>query len=63
LKIQPSIIGKLTTVMQLLVVTLSLVMMSYGTELVIMKILYWTTAAVTVASGMQYVWKGTKMVG
>ena len=63
LKIQPSIIGKVTTVLQLVVVTLSLVLMSYGRETGIMAFLQWATAAVTVASGAQYVLRGVKMVG
>jgi len=63
LKLQPSLIGKLTTLMQLAVVTLSLVLMSYGTEMGVMTILQWTTAGVTIASGIQYVLRGIKMVG
>ena len=63
LKVQPSVIGKLTTVMQLIVVTLSLVLMSYGTEMGLMTILQWSTAVVTIASGTQYVMRGIKMVG
>ncbi len=63
LKIQPSLIGKLTTLMQLIVVTLSLVLMNYGAEMGIMTVLQWATAGVTIASGMQYVLRGIKMVG
>ncbi len=63
LKIQPSIIGKATTVLQLSVVTLSLVLMSYGRETGIMAFLQLATAAVTIASGAQYVLRGIKMVG
>jgi cardiolipin synthase len=63
LKIQPSIIGKATTVLQLIVVTLSLVLMSYGTEMELMIVLQWATAGITVASGVQYVVRGIKMVG
>ncbi len=63
LKIQPSIIGKLTTVMQLLVVTLTLVLINYETGIRFMAFLYWTTAGVTIASGAQYVLRGIKMVG
>ncbi len=63
LKIQPSFTGKLTTVLQLIVVTLSLVLMNYGTNLGVMPVLQWTTAAVTIVSGAQYVWRGIKMVG
>ncbi len=63
LTIQPTMIGKLTTVMQLIIVTLSLVLMNYGTEMGFMTMLQWITAAVTIASGVQYVMRGMKMVG
>jgi cardiolipin synthase len=63
LKIEPSITGKATTVLQLTVVTLSLVLMNYGTEIKLMNVLQWATAGVTVASGAQYVVRGIKMVG
>jgi cardiolipin synthase len=63
LKIQPSIIGKATTVLQLIVVMLTLVLMSYGKETVLMAFLQWVTAGVTVASGAQYALRGIKMVG
>jgi cardiolipin synthase len=62
IKIQPTFIGKLTTVMQLVVVTLSLVLMNYGTEMGIMTVLQWATAGITIASGSQYVLRGIKMV-
>lgn len=63
LKIEPSIIGKLTTVMQLAVVTLSLISMNYGTGLGLMTVLQWITAGITIASGAQYVMRGMKLVG
>ncbi len=63
LEIRPTLIGKFTTAMQLIVVTLSLVLMSYGTEIGLMTMLQWTTAAVTIASGVQYVVRGMKMIG
>ncbi len=63
LKIQPTIIGKVTTVLQLTTVTLSLILMNYGTELGLLAILYWTTAGVTIASGVQYILRGMKIVG
>ncbi len=63
LKIEPSLTGKLTTVLQLIVVTLSLVLMSYGTRLSLMTVLQWATAGVTIISGAQYVLRGIKMVG
>jgi cardiolipin synthase len=63
LRIQPSLIGKATTVLQLIVVSLSLVLMSYGRETRLMDFLEWATAGVTVASGSQYVLRGIKIVG
>ncbi len=60
---KPSIIGKTTTVMQLIVVTLSLVMKNFGIESGLMAILHWLTAGFTLASGIQYVSRGTKIVG
>lgn len=63
LKIEPSIIGKLTTVMQLLVVTTSLVLMNYPLETEFMPLLQGATAAVTIGSGAQYVLRGVKLVG
>ena len=63
LKVQPSLAGKLTTLLQFVVVTLSLVLMNFGSELGLMVFLQWTTAAVTILSGMQYVMRGMKLVG
>lgn len=63
LKIEPSIIGKLTTVMQLAVVTSSLISMNYGTGLELMTVLQWITAGITIASGAQYVMRGMRLVG
>jgi cardiolipin synthase len=59
--VQPSFIGKLTTVLQLLCVTLTLVQVDYGLEAGLLLVLQWTTAAVTVASGVQYVSRGMKI--
>jgi cardiolipin synthase len=61
--IKPSLIGKATTVMQLTVVVLSLLLLSYGTETAVMAVLEWATAAITIASGTQYVSRGLKLVG
>jgi cardiolipin synthase len=66
LKVRPSIIGKTTTVLQLMVVALVLVLITYhpeGIEHVFMPVLQWTTAAVTIASGVQYVLRGMKIAG
>ncbi len=63
IQIRPSLIGKLTTVMQLIVVILSLLLMNYGTETGLMTVLQWSTAAITIVSGAQYALRGIKMVG
>ncbi len=63
LKIQPSIIGKVTTVLQLIVVSLTLLLLNYGTDLGLLHVLEWLTAAVTIASGVQYVARGIKIAG
>ena len=62
-KARPSLIGKTTTVLQLLVVTLSLMLKNYGMREGLMPILHWTTAVFTIASGVQYVVRGMKIVG
>jgi len=63
LKARPSIIGKATTVLQLLVVTLSLVLKAFGNEITWMQELYWTMVAFTIASGVQYIARGIEIVG
>ncbi len=60
---RPSIIGKTTTVLQLLVVTLSLILRNFGAGFGLMMVLHWITAAFTVVSGVLYVARGTKIVG
>ena len=62
-KARPSIIGKVTTVLQLVVVLLSLVLKYLGTGTILMPVLMWTAAVFTIASGIQYVSRGTKIVG
>ncbi len=63
LRIKPSPTGKVTTVMQLLVVTLTLVFMAYGMTTQYLWTAYWVTAALTIASGTQYVMQGMKIMG
>ena len=63
LKARPSIIGKATTVLQLGVVLLSLFLKYLGARTVFMPVLAWATAVFTIASGVQYVYQGTKIVG
>jgi cardiolipin synthase (CMP-forming) len=60
---RPSIVGKATTLLQLIVVVLSLVLKNFGTELGAMTALQWATAGLTLTSGSQYVIRGIKIVG
>lgn len=60
---RPSIIGKATTFLQLLVVTLSLVFKIYSINTPWVQVLYWMTAGFTIASGIQYIARGTRIVG
>ena len=62
-KARPSVIGKATTFLQLLVVTLSLIFKIYSIKAPWMQIIYWMTAIFTVASGTQYIARGTRIVG
>ena len=63
LKARPSIMGKGTTVLQLCTVVLSLVLKLYDYELYWPDILPMMTATLTIASGIQYVARGMKIVG
>jgi len=60
---QPSLLGKATTVLQLMVVILSLFLKAFSVKFGIMTFLQIITPVVTVTSGIQYVVRGTKMVG
>jgi cardiolipin synthase len=62
LAIKPSVLGKATTFMQFLAITLTLVLVAYGKRSEYLLILYWTTAGFTVASGTQYVLRGMKIM-
>jgi cardiolipin synthase len=63
LVIRPSIIGKLTTVLQFGVVSLTMILINYGTGWGVLPVLMGATAAVTIASGIQYVMRGMKLAG
>jgi cardiolipin synthase (CMP-forming) len=63
LSIKPSLLGKATTFLQLLVVTLTLVLVAYGIKSDYLRSAYWITAGLTVASGVQYVIRGMKIMG
>jgi cardiolipin synthase len=58
---RPSLIGKATTVLQLVTVTLALVLKNYGAGSGQMAALHLATAAFTLASGIQYVIRGTRI--
>ena len=60
--IKPSILGKITTFMQLVVVVLSLVLISFDKHTAHIIGVYWATAGITVASGTQYVLRGMKLM-
>lgn len=60
LAIRPSVLGKVTTFLQLLVVTLTLVLVAYGVRTEYLLIVAWATAVCTIASGLQYVMRGMK---
>jgi cardiolipin synthase (CMP-forming) len=60
LTIKPSILGKATTFLQFLVVTLTLVLIAYGIKSEYLMGVYWSTAGLTIASGVQYVLRGMK---
>ena len=62
-KSRPSITGKVTTVLQLLVVTLSLGLRTFGYDMAGIPVLHWTTVFFTLVSGGQYILRGTKIVG
>lgn len=63
LVIKPSLIGKTTTVLQLSVVSLMMILINYGTGWSLLLPLFWVTAAVTIVSGVQYVMRGMKLAG
>ncbi|HWR73929.1 MAG TPA: CDP-diacylglycerol--glycerol-3-phosphate 3-phosphatidyltransferase [Nitrospirota bacterium] len=63
LVIKPSIIGKTTTVLQLSVVSLMMILINYGTGWSLLPPLFWVTAVVTIVSGVQYVMRGMKLAG
>lgn len=63
LVIKPSLIGKATTVLQFAVVSLSMILLVYGKGWGVLPLLMWVTAAVTIASGIQYVMRGMRLAG
>jgi cardiolipin synthase len=62
LKVAPTPMGKATTVLQLFLVTVTLLTMYYGRESGFGPPLHWITAVFTIISGAQYVFKGMMLV-
>lgn len=62
LPIMPSIPGKVTTVLQLIVVTLTLLFMAYGFTTTYLVTAHVAAAVATAASGVQYVLRGMKLM-
>ncbi|NQT95917.1 MAG: CDP-diacylglycerol--glycerol-3-phosphate 3-phosphatidyltransferase [Candidatus Omnitrophica bacterium] len=56
IEIKPSLIGKVTTMLQMFMVIASLVQIAF------LSILWWLTAFFTIASGLGYIWRGTKVL-
>jgi cardiolipin synthase len=62
LKISPSILGKLTTASQVLLVALVLIMVNFGDNPLPPSIFLWVTGILTVSSALHYIYVGFKMV-
>lgn len=56
IEIKPSLLGKITTFVQMLTVITALLHLGF------ISILWWLTAFFTIASGLGYVWRGTKVL-
>lgn len=61
-KVRPSITGKLSTVFQSSLIVAALAGVLYRTELAVVSWLTWFTLLFTVASGIQYVMRGIRIV-
>ena len=62
LKIRPVIMGKLTTFLQLSLIVAALLCVYLDRDLTVKEWLVWLTLAFTVASGVQYIIRGFKIV-
>ncbi len=62
LTIRPSVYGKITTVLQLISVVLTLALVAYGMHTGYLKVAYLLSAIMTVVSGVQYVLRGMKLM-
>jgi len=54
LRMEPTLLSKATTLVQILYVLIALLHMAYGFEESMMQFVIWLTFAITVASGVQY---------
>lgn len=62
LKISPSLLGKLTTNSQILLIALTLIMINLGWEPLPHSIFLWLAGVLTVTSGLHYIYEGFKSV-
>ncbi len=62
LEIHPTVISKCTTVFQLITIGLVLCFQVAQKKFAPMHLLYWTTGLLTIASGIDYVTKGLKII-
>lgn len=62
--IKPAFVGKVTTALQICTIFLALLLqaMSYDIGYSWMKIIYWLTGLITVASGLTYIFRGVKLI-
>ena len=58
----PSIVGKLSTVFQMATVLAAMISFYFARLPALPKLLAWTTAALTVTSGLQYIVQGLKQI-
>jgi CDP-diacylglycerol--glycerol-3-phosphate 3-phosphatidyltransferase len=56
IEIRPSLLGKATTLFQMLTIVAALFQFEF------VKVLWWSTAFFTILSGLGYIWRGTKVL-
>jgi len=62
LEVSPSLLGKLTTAFQIILIALTLFIMNFGSNSIPMSIFLWLTGILTVLSGLHYIFEGFKSV-